>query len=106
MTAETIYRKAKRPTKLSNLHEIMVDAAELCARVGEKEELLYQSTEQYDEDKIARLKTKLDRDIATQSFQLLRSKKNTLDDICRANNTTSSAFLRECVYKLLTEYGV
>lgn len=102
---ETVFRKAKRPTTLHNLHEIMVDAASLAEKVGAKEDLLYSSTGQYDEDGISRLKTPDDREIATQSFQLLRARKVLLDDICRNNNTTASAFLRECTYRLLEEYG-
>ncbi len=39
-----------------------------------------------------------------QSFQVALDDKQKLDEICRSNSSTASAFLRACVSELIKDY--
>lgn len=48
-------------------------------------------------------KSRRERPVAVQSFQVDKALKADVDDICRGNGATTSSFLRQCCRRLVSE---
>lgn len=92
--------------QLKNLHEILRDSAEdkfrqsLQKTIDDVPEALFESCNEYTEN----CRKKRTCESTTQSFQVDMPVKKHMDEICRANGTTASGFLRECANRLVAEY--
>jgi hypothetical protein len=64
------------------------------------QEMMFQSGADYQREG----RKNRERKSFVQSFQIERRLKDILDEICRSNGTTASAFLRECCRRLVSEY--
>lgn len=62
-------------------------------------EILHDSAFQFEDSR-----TKDPRKKTVQSFQVAIDDKMLLDEVCRSNSSTASAFLRGCVEALVEDY--